>query len=295
MPEANPRLPFALTPDLPALPPFQGKRVVVNVATNVEHWPFDRPMPRAILPAPHGAPPPVPDIPNWTWVEYGLRAGMPRLLDLHARLGLPCSALLNASVCTHYPRLAEAMLKAGWEFVGHGLYQRSLVSVEDQEGWVAESLSTLRAFSGQPVRAWLGPGLGEKSDTPDVLARHGIRYLHDWLVEDEPLWMPTTEGPIVAVPYTVELNDVPMYLIQNQRSDEMLARVRATLALFARDGFARTRVVTLALHPHIVGVPHRMEFLAQTLEELAAHPEVAFATSSEIGAWYEAQVPPPAA
>jgi peptidoglycan/xylan/chitin deacetylase (PgdA/CDA1 family) len=292
MPEANPRIPFALSPELPVLPPFRGRRVIVNLAVNVEHWPFDQPMPRAVLPPPHGMKA-VPDVPNFTWVEYGLRAGMPRLLELFGRLGLPASALTNATVCTHYPRLAEAMLQAAWEFVGHGLYQRSLAVVEDEAAVVAEALSTMRGFSGQPVRAWLGPGLGETAQTPEVLRLNGIEYLHDWLVDDVPVWMRTTAGPLLAVPYTVELNDVPIYMIANRGSAELADRIRASLAFFARTGFDRTRVMTIALHPHVIGVPHRMESFTTAIEELAAHPEVAFATSSEIGDWYAALVPPP--
>jgi peptidoglycan/xylan/chitin deacetylase (PgdA/CDA1 family) len=292
MPDANPRIPFALSGSTQALPPFRGKRVIVHVAVNVEHWPFDQPMPRAILPAPHGTKP-IPDVPNFTWVEYGLRVGMQRILDLSAEFGLRFGALCNASICTHYTPLAEAMLKADWEFVGHGLYQKSLATFENDAEIVEQSLDVMRRFSGQPVRAWLGPGLGEKPDTPEVLRRNGIRYLHDWLLDDEPLWMRTADGPMVSLPYTVELNDVPVFLLANQDSDALSRRARTTLACFARTGFERTRVMTLALHPHIIGVPHRFEPFRDLISELAAHPQVAFATSSEIGEWFEAACPAP--
>ena len=293
MPSPNPRIPFALESDTPPLPPFRGKRVIVNIAVNVEHWPFDRPMPRAVIPPPHGAQGPVPDVPNFAWVEYGLRVGMSRLLDLCRDLGAPASALTNATICTEYPRLAEAMLQAGWEFVGHGLDQQALARVPDDKAWVDQSLSIMRRFSGQPVRAWLGPGMSEKLDTPDVLKRAGIAYLHDWMVDDVPTWMTTEAGPLLAMPYTVELNDVPVYVVQNGASAALADRIRDTLAFFARSGFARTRVMTVALHPHIIGVAHRMESFTEAMQALARHPEVAFATSSEIGAWFEGLVPAP--
>lgn len=292
MPTSNPRIPFALEGDGEPLPRFAGKRVVVNVAVNVEHWPFDQPMPRAILPPPHGARA-VPDVPNFTWVEYGLRVGMPRILELGRRLGIRASALANADICTHYPRLAEAMLEASWEFVGHGLYQRALATFDDEEEIVATSLATMRAFSGQGVRAWLGPGMSEKADTPEVLLRHGVTYLHDWLVDDVPVWMGTEEGPMLSLPYTVELNDVPVYVVGQHPSAALPDRIRATLAFYARTGFDRTRVMTIALHPHVIGVAHRMEPFWTAMEELAAHPEVAFATSSGIGEWFAALRPPP--
>ena len=288
----NPRIPFRLEGDEAPLPRFRGKRVIVNVAVNVEYWPFDQPMPRAILPPPHGIRA-VPDVPNFSWVEYGLRVGMKRLLDLCAGLGIRASNLSNAQICTHYPRLAEAMLQANWEFVGHGLYQKALATVEDDEAWVRESLDIMRRFSGQPVRAWLGPGLSEKADTPEVLRRHGIEFLHDWLLDDEPLWMTTADGPMVSLPYTVELNDVPVYVVTNQSSTALADRIRANMAYYARTGFDRTRVMTIALHPHVIGVAHRMDSFQAAMEELARHEEVAFATSSEIGDWFRALRPAP--
>ena len=288
----NPRIPFRLEGDEAPLPRFRGKRVVVNVAVNVEYWPFDQPMPRAILPPPHGIRA-VPDVPNFSWVEYGLRVGMKRLLDLCAGLGVRASNLSNAQICTHYPRLAEAMLQADWEFVGHGLYQKALATVEDDVAWVRDSLDIMRRFSGQPVRAWLGPGLSEKADTPEVLRRHGIEFLHDWLLDDEPLWMTTADGPMVSLPYTVELNDVPIYVVTNQASTALADRIRANMAYYARTGFDRTRVMTIALHPHVIGVAHRMESFQAAMEELARHEEVAFATSSEIGDWFHALRPAP--
>lgn len=288
----NPRIPFRLEGDEAPLPRFRGKRVIVNVAVNVEYWPFDQPMPRAILPPPHGIRA-VPDVPNFSWVEYGLRVGMKRLLDLCAGLGVRASNLSNAQICTHYPRLAEAMLKADWEFVGHGLYQKALATVEDDVAWVRDSLDIMRRFSGQPVRAWLGPGLSEKADTPEVLRRHGIEFLHDWLLDDEPLWMTTADGPMVSLPYTVELNDVPIYVVTNQSSTALADRIRANMAYYARTGFDRTRVMTIALHPHVIGVAHRMESFQAAMEELARHEEVAFATSSEIGDWFRALRPAP--
>lgn len=288
----NPRIPFRLEGDEAPLPRFRGKRVIVNVAVNVEYWPFDQPMPRAILPPPHGIRA-VPDVPNFSWVEYGLRVGMKRLLDLCAGLGVRASNLSNAQICTHYPRLAEAMLKADWEFVGHGLYQKALATVEDDVAWVRDSLDIMRRFSGQPVRAWLGPGLSEKADTPEVLRRHGIEFLHDWLLDDEPLWMTTADGPMVSLPYTVELNDVPIYVVTNQSSTALADRIRANMAYYARTGFDRTRVMTIALHPHVIGVAHRMDSFQAAMEELARHEEVAFATSSEIGDWFRALRPAP--
>ena len=121
----------------PPLPLPGGAKVVVWPCVNVENWVIDQPMPRKLLTAPHGAES-VPDIPNFSWVEYGLRAGMPRLFALFAERGIPVSAFINANVCDDYPRLAERVGEAGWEIVGHGLTQRSLQAEGAREVEVIE-------------------------------------------------------------------------------------------------------------------------------------------------------------
>ena len=123
--ESNPRVPYRMSTDREPLPLYKGKSLMVHVVFNVEYWPFDQPMPRSVMPAPHGKTP-LPDIVAFTWVQYGMVAGMPRLIKMMADRGLTASAFMNAACADVYAPCAERMLKAGWEFVGHGYVQRSL-------------------------------------------------------------------------------------------------------------------------------------------------------------------------
>lgn len=283
---SNPRIPFQMASERPPLRPFQGRPIMVNVAVNIEYWPFDRPMPRGVLPPPHGRPSDPPDVPNFAWVEYGLRCGMPRLFAMLAARRLRASALMNAQVADVYPSLADAVLRADWELVGHGWFQQSLKQADDEETEIVRSLRRLEALSGKPVRAWLGPGIGETPQTPDLLRKHGIEFLHDWLVDDLPCWMRTRHGPMLAMPYTFELNDVPIYAVQHNSTDEIFRRVEATVAVFEREGRDQPRVLTLALHPHLIGVPHVAHHFERVLDLLLGRDDVVFMTSSEIGDWF---------
>lgn len=287
---SNPRVPFELSSDRAPLPPLRGKSLIVHVVMNIEYWPFDRPMPRGIIPAPHGAAPAPPDVPNYAWVEYGMRCGMPRIMGILHELGLPASAFVNAQVADVYPSLMAATVDAGWELVGHGWFQQSLKAVEDERAVIVRSLDRLAQITGARPRAWLGCGLGETFDTPDILRDEGIEFLHDWALDDLPVWMRTKHGPMVGLPYTFELNDVPVYAIQNGSTDEYLKRVEATATMYQSET-ARTgqpRVMTLALHPHIIGVPHIAHTFKQALELLAARDDTVFVTSSEMGDWFTA-------
>ncbi|MCM2562975.1 polysaccharide deacetylase family protein [Lutimaribacter sp. EGI FJ00015] len=283
---SNPRIPFQLSSDRAPLTGPAGKTLIVHIVMNIEYWPIERPMPRGIIPAPHGATPAPPDVPNFSWVEYGMRCGMPRMLDMLARKGLPCSAFLNAQVADVYPALMDAVVEADWELVGHGWFQQSLKQAEDEAAVIRRCLDRLEQAGGKRPRAWLGPGLGETEETPDLLKAEGVEFLHDWVLDDLPTWMKTKHGPLMALPYSFELNDVPVYAIQNGSTDEYLKRVEATLAVFEREMKGQPRVMTLALHPHIIGVPHVAHHFEAALDLLTARDDTIFLTSSGIGDWY---------
>lgn len=287
MAEPNPRIPYQMTNDRSALAALDGKPLMVHVVVNVEYWPFDRAMPRGVIPAPHGQAP-VPDVANYSWVEYGMRVGMPRLMGLLAERGIRASAFMNAHCADVYRSCAEAMLAADWEFVGQCWVQRSLAAEEDEVAIIDKSLARLQQLTGKKPRGWLGAGVGETFETPDLLKKRGIDWLADWYVDDLPCWMRTKHGPLIAMPYTMELNDVPLWAVQSQSSDEMLKRLEATLAVIDRELADNPKVLTLALHPHLVGVAHRAFYLAQALDLLLARDDTIFVTGSRIADWFVA-------
>lgn len=282
----NPRVPYQMASERRKLAPLSGKPLMVHLAMNIEYWPFDRPMPRGIIPAPHGATPVPPDVPNYSWVEYGMRVGMPRIMKMTQDRSLPVSAFMNAQVADVYPSLSQAVVDANWELVGHGWFQQSLKQADDESAVIRQSLDRLEEASGKRTRAWLGPGLGESNDTPDILKAEGVEFLHDWVLDDLPVWLRTKHGPMVGLPYTFELNDVPIYAIQQSTSDEMLTRLKATLAVFERELDENPRVLTLALHPHIIGVPHIAHYFEKALDLLMKRDDTVFVTSSTLGDWF---------
>ena len=282
----NPRVPHELSSNRKKLSPPDGKSLIVHTVMNIEYWPFDKNMPRGILPPPHGKSPDPPDLPNYSWVEYGMRVGLPRLFKLFAENNIPVSAFINAQVADIYPKAFDEVCKLNWELVGHGWFQESLRVAKDEEHIIKKSLDLLRKLSGQPVRSWFGPAGGETEKTPELLKENGIEFLHDWLIDELPCWMRTKLGPIVAMPYTFELNDVPIWTVQNNSCDEMKKRVDATLNIFDEEKLYNTKIITLALHPHIVGVPQNFYYLKKIIEDLVKRDDVIFMTSSQIGDWF---------
>ena len=75
---------------------------------------------------------------------------------------------------------------AGWEFMGHAYEQMPIHKVEDQRGMINRSMDLLEKFTGKRPVGWLGPGLTETYETPELLAEAGVKYIGDWVWDDEP-------------------------------------------------------------------------------------------------------------
>ena len=288
---SNPRVHYQMTSERSNLRGIDGKPLIVHLVVNVEHWLFDESMPRKYLTAPHGLEQ-VPDIPNFSWAEYGMRAGMPRLLECFKRRGLPASVSLNAGVIDAYPSCAAAMRDAGWEFIGHGVHQKSIQGEADERDIILLAMQMIEEFTGVRPSGWLGPGLKETFDTPDILKELGVDYVFDWVLDDLPCWLNTKHGPLLSIPYTLELNDSPLYAGQHMSSSEIYDRLVDTLSVFETELKSQPRVLTLALHPHLIGVPHRFAYLERMLDLLQARDDTTFVVGGQIADWYVSACPP---
>lgn len=288
MPQNNPRIPFQLLCERPELEPMNGKPLMIHIVVNLEVWPFDQPMPRAILQNPHGRSP-TPDIANYSWVEYGLRTGVPRLERIFTARKLPVTNTMNAALPDYYPSCAELAAKSGWELTGHGLFQRSLQYEDNEEAVIDEVLDKYEKFFGKRPRGWLGPGYGESFDTPDILKRKGIEFIHDWMVDDTPCWMRTAHGPLIAVPYALDLNDVMIFALERHSADEYYKRFKDTVDYFASEPGRPPRVITMGLHPHIIAVPYRLAMFERTIDMLMKRDDTIFVTGGQIADWFREQ------
>src|SRR5262245_6512974 len=154
------------------------------------------------------------------------------MLEIFDRFQIRAALAINGSAIRAYEPIALAAQQRGWEFIGHGFGQKNMQKVPDERVDILKTTNAIREFTGQQPRGWLGPGLTETWDTPDILAEEGYEYVCDWGLDDQPLTMKTRTGSLVSVPYTQECKDVAMVLIQHHKSSEYRGRAVGEFELF---------------------------------------------------------------
>ena len=215
-----------------------------------------------------------------------MRVGVWRFFDAFERHDIRPTLWINAGVVEVYPRVAAAARERRWEFMGHALVQMAIHQVADQRAMIRRSLDLLGDFTGKRPVGWLGPGLTETEETPDLLAEAGVQYVGDYVHDDEPSELLTRHGPLVTLPYTVSVNDIPMMMVQHHRSAAFLERARDQFDRLYQEGASRAKILCFAVPPYISGVPHRIKYLEAFLDYARGHQGVAFWTGEEILDWY---------
>lgn len=284
------RAPYSAIVDRPVLKLPDNGRMQVWVIVNVEHWSIERAMPRTVLSPPMGQPL-LPDLPNWAWHEYGMRVGFWRLYDALNQRGIVPTMATNGIVCDSYPRIVEAALKKDWEIMGHGFVQGPMHKVENQQEAIDATINTIKRVCGKAPVGWESPGLTENDFTLDCLSAAGIEYVADWVLDDQPVWLKANPKPVLSVPYTVEINDIPMMLLQHNRAEELLLRGVDQFERLWHESEKIPRVMAISVHPYVTGVPHRIGYFEKLLDHILSRPGVLIQTGEQISNGYRAQVP----
>lgn len=260
-----------------------GARVAFYIGLNIEHYQVDKPSTSIFAGTASLAPDPL----NYGWRDYGVRVGIWRLIETLDRYGMRASVLLNSDCCRHYPQIIQAGRERDWAWLAHGknnsIYQVGM-SVDEEHDYLKDVVDTISEATGQSVKGWLGPALTETFETPRLLKELGLTYLLDWCADDQPF--PLNIPGLLSVPYSIELNDVTMFVGKSLSGEQFYQMVVDQFDQLYADGAQTGRVMALCLHPFIINQPFRHKYLDKALEYIAGHEGVWFTTSDEIAAHY---------
>lgn len=245
-----------------------GRRLAVYIGLNLEHFAFGDGLGARLAPAANA-----PDVLNYAWRDYGNRVGAWRVLELLDQLELPASVLANSEMYYYAPQLLAAFRTRGDEMVGHGRTNSERQGDMDEAGeadLIREVAETIRRHEGAAPKGWLGPWISESAATPDLLQEAGFRYLLDWCHDDQPVWMRTRRGRILAVPYPQEINDIPAIVARRMGAADFADMIVDNFDEMREQSLAQPLVMGIALHPYIVGQPYRLRHLRRAFRHIAA-------------------------
>lgn len=283
------RIDYSAAPDRAPLRWPGGARVALWVAPNIEHYEYLPQQIRVRDPWPRM---PHPDILGYGLRDYGNRVGVWRLMELFDRYQLPVTVSLSMAVLRMYPAITEAMLARNWEFMSHGLYNTRYhwgLSEADERAAIDECQQIHREVVGRGLAGWFSPAASNTLNTPDLVAEAGITYICDLYHDDQPTPVRVRSGTLFSLPYSMEINDSIAWR-RGQEAQAFAQKIRDEFDVLYAEGGAHGKVMNIAVHPFIMGQPHRIAYLAEALEYVLSHGGVWCATGSEIIAHYRAHL-----
>lgn len=254
-----------------------GARLAVYIGLNLEHFAFGEGLGAKLAPAG-----PEPDVLNFAWRDYGNRIGVWRMLDMFDALGLPAGVLVNAAIYDHCPQVVAAFRGRGDEIIAHGRSnseRQGDFAEADERKLIAEATAALTEAEGKAPAGWLGPWISESRATPDLLQEAGYRYLLDWCCDDQPIWLNTRGGRILAVPYPQEVNDIPAIPLHRMSPADFTDLIVDNFEEMLVQAEAQPLVMGIALHPYLVGQPYRLRHLRRALQHIATEREQIWLTT----------------
>jgi len=228
--------------------------------------------------------------------EYGANVGMPRLLDVLKRRGVPATFFVPAHTATSYPDLVKQVVTDGHEVACHGYVHESPVNLEltEERELLAKSIKVLQEVTGVRPQGYRSPAWDLSPNTIPLLEEFELRYDSSMMSNDFELFYARTgdvlnedgftkgpESSVVEFPVAWELDDYP-YFQFNVKPMNTGNRLPSDVYKYWAAEFdaarAQSGVFTLTCHPEIIGRGPRIKMLEDLIEYMQSFDDVVFST-----------------
>jgi len=257
-----------------------GKRLAFMLTTNIEWFAFAAGLgndpARAGEPQTHR---------NYAWRDYGNRVGIWRLFDLLDELALPAGHCTNSLIYEYAPRITDAIRRRGDEVIAHGRSNAENLRglwQPDEERILREVTETIARREGRAPAGWFGAGAYETAHTPDLLKELGYKYLMDWPMDDQPVWLRTRCGPILSVPYPIETDDAQGVIHRRWSAATFADAVVGQFDEMLERSGEHPLVMNVSVHPYVCGQPFRLRRLRAALRHCLGRAGVWYCRAGEI-------------
>ena len=248
-----------------------GHRLAVYLALNIEAFGFGVGKGAAIAPPDQAQSHSI-----YSWRDYGNRVGIWRLFDLLDDLGLPAEAQMNTEIYEAAPDIPERLRKRGDEILGHGVTnsdEQGQLAEDEERALIERVTATIARHEGALPLGWMSPWLSNSGVTLDLLQEAGYRYVMDWTMDDQPIWLRTRKGRILALPYPIEVNDTRGIVWYRYSSAEFADMIVDQFDELLEQSRHQPLVCPISLHPFVTGRPYRIRQLRRAFRHILQHRE----------------------
>jgi len=220
-----------------------------------------------------------------SWGNYGPARGMERLLRVLDRVKLRASVMTSGVFAERAPHLVKATADAGHEIVAHSFAQDIIpakLSPEETRADIARSTDALAAVSGARPRGWISPRGTPSRESARLLLQAGYAWHGDVFDDDRPYVQRLDGGSIVAIPLTMEINDLPHAMRFGRSPRQFVELFDDTLAAaLAAD---EALLIDVTAHAHCYGRPAGAAAYETIARKARARDDIFIATRDEIAA-----------
>lgn len=224
---------------------------------------------------------------------YAAFEGVPRVLRLLEKYGLPATFFIPGDTCDRHPDEVRAIVAAGHEVGHHGyLHEPPNLLQPDEERQIMERGLEALAKHGVRPAGYRSPSWELSKATLPLLEEYGFRYDASMLAWDTPYWVEIDgrRTDVVEVPSAWELTDSAHFFFgMGTVGMSAPSKVEEIWKGDFDGSYADGGVFVLTMHPEIIGRHHRMRLLDRMIQYILGHEGVRFTQMHEIAAAFRAQ------
>lgn len=256
-----------------------GRSLAVSVSIMLEGWteeaapgigPMGNPLKAGVL-----------DRQARSWAEYGPKTGAWRLLEILEAAKVSAVFYTSGILAERYPELLAAISGAGHAVAAHAWGQNIVPAYQTREEEardLARSIAAIEKSAGAAPRGWISPRCTPSAATAELLAGAGFEWHADYFDADLPYRVTTPAGALIAVPFTTEVNDMPLY-IRYGNEPEAFTRILDRLLRGWPSLGGRAGTIDITAHAHVFGRPAGALEFREALALVRRHEERAWLTN----------------
>ena len=225
-----------------------------------------------------------------SWADYGAKVGAWRLLDLLDQQAVKAVFYTSGVVAEQFPAIPAAVAARGHTVSAHGWSQGTLpayLTAEQEAAEIDRCVDIIQATSGSPPLGWLSPRCTPSERTSGYLKARGFRFHAEMFDSDLPYLITTDAGPIVGVPFTMEVNDMPLYVRYGNEPEAFTRTLTKIVEGWSRLG-SPFACLDITVHAHVFGRPYGALAFLDSLDVVKRNPHCWLTNHAELAAIWQA-------